>query len=76
MLDVVRMRVEMARVNMTQGELAEATGISRQSVNAYLAQRYKPTPENVRKLADALNVAPAHLDATIQTDRRPEELAA
>lgn len=46
---------------MTQSELSRASGIGRDGISRYVAGKALPTPKNLKKLADALNVAPVDL---------------
>ena len=46
-----RIRVERAEVRMTQQQLAEAVGVSRQSINAIEAGRFVPSTVLALKIA-------------------------
>ena len=46
-----RIRVERAEVRMTQQQLADAIGVSRQTVNAIAAGRFVPSPVLALKIA-------------------------
>jgi len=52
----------------TQQELAERSGVARQTIYRYERERVAPLGRNVRALASALGVEPAELAA-------PEEIA-
>jgi transcriptional regulator with XRE-family HTH domain len=67
-IDVVQLRVQMAIRNWTQGDLADASGISRQTIN-YILQGYRlSVPDTVQAIADALGVHPDDLiEATDDT---------
>lgn len=43
--------------NMKQVELAERTGISKQSINCYVSGKYEPKQEALYKMGKALDVA-------------------
>lgn len=46
---------------MLQEELAEKTGLSQASISQFEKGLRLPTPANIKKLADALDVEPEHL---------------
>ena len=46
-----RIRVERAEVRMTQQQLADAIGVSRQTANAIEAGRFVPSTVRARKIA-------------------------
>ena len=46
---------------MTQEELAEASGVSRNTISRLETGTQEARPSTVRKLADALGVEPEHL---------------
>ena len=46
------LRVFRARLNMTQGQLAEALGVSRQTVNAIETEKYDPSLSLAFRIAD------------------------
>lgn len=45
--------------NLTQVELAAATGLSQPRISAYEAGRVRPSPETLRAILDALKVRPS-----------------
>ena len=49
------------RLNYSQSELAEVTGISERSLYTYEAQGAIPRRGNIRKIAEALKVDPSYL---------------
>lgn len=52
----------MDRLGIKQIELANRTGIAPGTLSNYMQGKYKAKGENLRKIADALNVNPAWLD--------------
>lgn len=48
-------RVERAIANITQAELAEKTGVSRQTINAIEANKYVPSATLAMKIARLFN---------------------
>lgn len=46
------LRVFRARLNLTQGQLAEALGVSRQTVNAIETEKYDPSLSLAFKIAE------------------------
>lgn len=52
----------MDRLGIKQIELANRTGIAPGTLSNYMQGKYKAKGENMRKLAEALNVNPAWLD--------------
>ena len=46
------LRVFRARLNMTQGQLAEALGVSRQTINAIETEKYDPSLSLAFRIAD------------------------
>jgi len=52
--------------NLSQGELAEAVGVTRQTINAIERERYDPSLELAFALAD-------HFDCTIEDIFEPEQ---
>lgn len=53
------LKVWRAKEDITQGELADAVGVSRQTINALERERYDPSLELAFKLA-------RHFDCTIE----------
>ena len=57
-----RIRAQMERLNLSYGELALATGLSKSAIHRYATgQTYKVPTEALDKLAEALHVTPAYL---------------
>lgn len=54
-LDRIKFNMEMLKQNMTQGELAEKTGISRATI-CYIANGKSCSNETAEKIAKALDV--------------------
>lgn len=52
-----RISIAMRDKNMKQSELAELSGISKQSINAYMSGRYEPKQTALYKMAKILDVA-------------------
>ena len=50
-------KVERARHNMTQADLAEKIGVSRQTINAMELNKYVPSTVLALKIAKLFNVA-------------------
>ena len=48
------LRVERARLNLTQQELAEKTGVSRQTINSIETGRYNPSVVLAIRIAQVL----------------------
>ena len=55
-------------LNLSQGELSEKTGISERSLYTYEQTGILPRSNNLRKLADALNVSVSYLLDEEETD--------
>jgi len=53
----VRLKEALSLRNMKQVELAERTGISKQSINCYVSGKYEPKQEALYKMGKALDVA-------------------
>lgn len=49
------MRIERARMNMTQEELAKLVSVSRQTINAVEANKYVPSTVLALKISKVLN---------------------
>ncbi len=56
-------------LNLSQSELAEKTGISERSLYTYEQTGIMPRSNNLRKLADALNVSVSYLLDEEETDQ-------
>jgi putative transcriptional regulator len=50
------LKVHRARLNYTQGELAELIGVSRQTINSIESAKYVPSTVLALKLAQTFNV--------------------
>lgn len=59
---------------MTQKELAEKAGVSKQTVVMIESGRIRPYPQTLRKLAEALGVPPTALAEHLRTPRRQRPL--
>ena len=46
------LKVERAKLNLTQQELADKVGVSRQTINSIEAERYAPSTSLAIKLSD------------------------
>jgi len=55
------LRYQRMLAGLTQEELADKAGISRQTVILLEAGRQEPRPSSIKKLARALHVKPAEL---------------
>jgi putative transcriptional regulator len=51
------LRVWRAKADVTQAELADAVGVSRQTINAIEGDRYDPSLEVAMKIADYFDCA-------------------
>ncbi|GAB6193138.1 helix-turn-helix transcriptional regulator [Desulfocastanea catecholica] len=51
----IKINIEMAKANMTQGRLASLAGIPRPTLNQIISGRINPTEEEKRMIAEALN---------------------
>jgi transcriptional regulator with XRE-family HTH domain len=58
---LARLKRARERAALSQAELAKKAGVSRVTVARVEALLDEPQPRTVRKLAQALGVAPAHL---------------
>jgi transcriptional regulator with XRE-family HTH domain len=67
-------KVKQARLsqNLSQTELAQATGISERSLYTYEQANILPRKSNLAKLADALNVSVGYLLDEYETDAQPD----
>ena len=63
MVKLTRLRAVRERAPMTQAELAEKAGVSRQAIVALERGYSEPHPTTTRKLAKALGVEPPALYA-------------
>lgn len=55
-IDVFKMKIAMARLEITRKQLAEKTGLSEVTIDAYMQERIQPSLPSLGKLAKALNV--------------------
>lgn len=55
-LDVIAVRIEMAKKLITQKELAQKAGIAEETMTRYMNRKIKPSPRNIGKLAKALDI--------------------
>lgn len=55
-LDIKKMEIAMARKQMSRKDLANHTGLSEQTINAYFQQKFQPSVLSIGKLAEALCV--------------------
>ena len=62
-------KVERARRDMTQQELADLVGVSRQTINYIETQRYMPSAALVLKLSDIFGMSVNDLFMLEQSDR-------
>ena len=63
-----RLKVLLAMNDMTQTQLSEKTGISQRSLYTYEQKGILPRSNNLRKLAEALNVSVSYLLDEEETD--------
>ena len=56
----------MKSKGMTQLNLADKTGISKSTISDYLNNKTLINPDNVQKVADALNVKKSEIDPTFK----------
>lgn len=49
-------KVERAKLNMTQQDLADAIGVSRQTINSIESERYTPSTVLAIKISNIFNV--------------------
>ena len=68
-----RLKEALRLRNMKQAELAELTGISKQSINCYVSGRYEPKQEALYKMGRALDVAEMWLAGDDIPMERPKE---
>lgn len=59
-----RLKQAMDERNMTQAELSALTGIGKPSISQYLSGKNEPKHDNIKKIADALQVNESFLDGT------------
>lgn len=60
----------MKNRGMTQMNLAEKTGISKSTISDYLNNKTLINPDNVQKVANALNVKKSEIDPTFKKDSK------
>jgi len=61
-------KVERAKHNMTQGELAEKVGVSRQTINAIESNKYVPSAVLAFKIARLFNTPVENIFSLEETD--------
>lgn len=54
----VILKCMLSKRHITQGELAEAIGLSRATITNYVKGKYSPTQQNLKKIAKYLNISP------------------
>lgn len=59
-----RLKHAMDEKKMTQSELSALTGIGKPSISQYLSGKNEPKQDNIRKMAEALQVNEAWLDGS------------
>lgn len=62
----VILRCLLAKNNMTQGDLAEAVGMSEATITHYVKGKYTPSQKNLAKIAKCLNVTPQAFYGTVE----------
>ena len=67
-----KLRETRLALNLSQTELAEMTGLSERSLYTYEQLGTIPRNSNIKKLAEALNVSPAYLLDSQETDPHKE----
>lgn len=67
-----RLRAALSSRGMKQAELAELTGISKQSINCYASGKYEPKQEALYKIGIALDVSEMWLAGYDVPKERPE----
>lgn len=68
-----RLRALMNARNMSQSDLARASGIQRSNISSYVRGLTYPTPLFLKKLAEALGVAPEELSPEAAVSHGPAE---
>ncbi len=63
-------KVERARRNMTQQDLADLAGVSRQTINYIETQRYMPSAALVLKLSEIFGMTVNELFTLEESDRK------
>ncbi|AKD54345.1 helix-turn-helix transcriptional regulator [Spirosoma radiotolerans] len=63
-----RLKVERAEHNLSQAELADRIGVSRQTINSIETGRYVPSAILALKLARVFNKAVEHIFTLEETD--------
>lgn len=58
---IKRIKKMLEKLNLTQADLAKATGIRASSISDYLSGKYDPKQDKIYLIAKALNVSPAWL---------------
>lgn len=66
-------RLELARRDWTQSQLAEHLGVSQQQVNYWATGRREPAPQWVPKLAKWLGMPLREAHALVDAQRNPEQ---
>lgn len=59
-----RLKKVLDEKNMTQAELSALSGIGKPSISQYLSGKNEPKPDNIKKLAEALQVNESFLDGS------------
>lgn len=54
---IIKINIEMAKANMTQGRLASLAGVPRPTLNQIISGRINPTDIEKSKIAKALNLS-------------------
>ncbi|MDW4420951.1 helix-turn-helix transcriptional regulator [Staphylococcus saprophyticus] len=62
----------MKKQGLTQLKLADKTGISKSTISDYLNNKTLINPDNVQKVADALNVKKSDIDPTFKKDNKKD----
>jgi len=63
-----RLKVERAEHNLSQADLADRIGVSRQTINSIETGRYVPSTVLALKLAQVFNKAVEHIFTLEETD--------
>ncbi len=66
-----RLKKVRLKENMTQQELAAATGLTQGTLSRLENGRRRPRPKTLRRLAEALGVEPEELDPELAVAYRP-----
>lgn len=59
-----RLKLALDEKNMTQAELSALSGIGKPSISQYCSGKNEPKPDNIKKLAEALQVNESFLDGS------------